>query len=331
MKILTQSDQVVYREELAPKLPCRIFDAHVHVFDHDSLPVGFAFPARNPYNRFGGVFPLAMWRECMRELLPQQQVWVNCFGTPGNFADRSKTPPVNGETEFANVLVSPADSVEVLQQRIEQTGAVGVKPYLNYPAEFYGKSPDDVEVAEMLTAAQLDYLNKKGLAATIHIPRKARFADKLNQRQMIKLCEDYPHVKFIFAHVGRAYYMRNIQESNLSEFAQFPNAYFDTAMVNHTDVLKYAFDHFPAKRILFATDSPIALLHGKSLEINNQYAYLMGEDYAMGTAIYDNAHAVEFTTFFYEQLRAILAATPAEVLEDVLFNNARKLFQGIKP
>ena len=330
MDFLTENDRRIYEEELAPRLPQRIFDAHVHVFDHDSFPEGYQFPPKTTYNRFGGAFPLALWRECMKDLLPRQEVWVNAFGSPAKLADRSKVPPVNHTTEFASVLVSPADPVEILQQRIEGARAVGVKPYLNYPAEFYNKPADDVEVAEMLTRPQLEYLDRKGLAVTLHIPRRQRFADRLNQRQMLDLCENYPNVKFIFAHVGRAYFMRNILESNISDFADLPNAFFDTAMVNHTGVLAYAFDHFPAERILFATDSPIALLHGKSVEINNQYAYLMGEDYAVGSTIFDADHAVQFTTFFYEQLRAILEATPPASLEDVLFNNASNLFKGIQ-
>ena len=325
MNILTEHDRIIYREELAPRLPKRLLDAHVHVFGKADFPPGFAFPPQNVYNRFGGEFPLAMWRAAMAELLPEQEVWLNCFGTPHKEADRDKVPPVNHTTEFGNVLISPADSAETVQRRVEASRAVGVKPYLNYAAEHYGKASNDVQVKDMLTPEQLRYLNSAGLAVTFHIPRKARFADPLNQRQMIELCENYPNIKFIFAHIGRAYFMRNIRESNLDEFVQFPNAFFDTAMVNATDIMKYTFDHFPAERVLFGTDTPIALLHGKSVEINNQYAYLMGEDYQIGTAIIDTAHAVEFTTFFYEQLRAVLDATPKEHLEDVLFNNARRV------
>ena len=154
--------------------------------------------------------------------------------------------------------------------------------------------------------------------------------DPLNQRQMIALCEKYPNVKFIFAHIGRAYFMRNIIDSNIEEFSQYPNAYFDTAMINSADIMKYTFDHFPLERVLFGTDTPIALLRGKSVEINNQYAYLMGENYAIGTSIIDTSGVVEFTTFFYEQLRAMLDATPKADLDKLFFTNAYKLFTGVR-
>lgn len=330
MKLMTPNDLRIYKEELAPNLPKKIFDAHVHVFSKDFFPEGFKFPEKSTYNKFGGEFPIELWRELMHEILPEQELWLNCFATPNLNLDNNRTPSVNSEREFVMAMISPADSVETLSKRIEKSNAVGVKPYWNYAADFYGKKSADVEVNDMLTVEQLEYLNEKSLAVTFHIPRPGRFADPLNQKQMIDLCEKYPNVKFIFAHIGRAYFMRNIIDSNIEEFSKYPNAFFDTAMVNSTDIMKYAFDHFPIERILFGTDTPIALLRGKSIEINNQYAYLMGENYAVGTSIIDTSGVVEFTTFFYEQLRAIINAAPKNDLEKLLFTNAYKLFSGIK-
>ncbi len=329
MNILTEADRRIYRQELAERLPEKIFDAHVHVWGKNSFPADFQFAPRACANRFGGEFPLALWRETMRELLPEQQVGLLCFGFPNDAADRGIVPEVSGADEFASVLVSPADPAELLARRLAGSGAVGVKPYLNYAAAHYRKRASEVEVFDMLTESQLELLNDAGLAVTLHIPRPGRFADPLNQRQMLALCQRYPRISFIFAHIGRAYFMRNILESNLYELAGCSNAFFDTAMVNHVDILKYTFDHFPAERILFGSDAPIALLHGKSIEVNHQYVYLMGEDYDVGTAIRDTEHAVEFTTFFYEQLRAILEAVPEKSLEDVFYHNAVNLFRSI--
>ena len=329
MNIMNERDQQIYREELAPFLPPRIFDAHVHVFDKSFFPPDFAFKPLSVYNKFGGEFPLALWRSLMQEILPEQEVWLNCFSTPNLKVNRDCVPEVNRKTEFGMVVVSPADPPEVMARRIETSKAVGVKPYLNLAADFYQKKPNDVEIRDMLTPGQLEYLNARGLAITLHIPRSGRFADPVNQRQMVEICEKYPNIKIIFAHIGRAYFMRNIKESNIDELVKYPNAYFDTAMVNSAEILRYAADHFPVDRILFGTDSPIALLRGKSVEINNQYAYLMGENYKIGTAIIDTDGAVQFTTFFYEQLRAMIAAFPGASLEQVLFNNAKQLFTGI--
>ncbi len=323
------NDRRIYAEELAPRLPAKILDAHVHIWSLNDYPEGFTFKPKSCNNRFGGNFTIDMWRELMKEVLPEQQVTLTCFGSPNASADRNRVPEGCREGDYVEVLISPEDPAELVEERIVRSGAVGVKPYWNYAAAHFGKTSAQVEIVDMLTPSQLEMLNRRKLAVTLHIPRPGRFADKCNQRQMIELCEKYPDVRFIFAHIGRAYFMKNIIDSNLEEFVQYGNAYFDTAMLNHEGVLNYTFDHFPAERILFGSDSPIALLRGKSVEINDQYAYLMGEDYEIGTTINDTGHVVNFTTFFYEQLRAIVNATPAGQLENVLFNNGDTLFRNV--
>ena len=328
MIVNTAADMQIYHEELAPQLPKRIFDAHVHIWQLDAFPPGFSFAPRETSSYFEHQFSLEFWRRCMQEILPEQEVGLLAFPMPHNLADRDKAPKVQGETEFASILLSPADPVEVLQQRLLKNKAVGVKPYLNFAADHHQKSLADLEICDMLSPAQLDYLNQAGLAITLHIPRSLRFADPVNQRQMLRLCRDYPRIRFIFAHMGRAYFLQNIRQSNISELADCPNCYFDSAMVNHSEVLRYCFDHFPAERILFASDAPIALLHGKSVEVNNQYTYLMAEDYEVGSSIYDSKKSLQFTTFFYEQLRAILAACPKQHQEQVFYHNAINLFRG---
>lgn len=328
--ILNENDRIVYREELAPRLPKRILDAHVHAWDQDAFPQGFQFPPKSCNGRFGGTFTLELFHSLMEELLPEQEVTCNSFGMPNQAACRDKVSTVGRRPrDTVNILLSPEDPAEIVEQRIDAAGAVGVKPYLNYPAAYLHKPANDVEINDMMTPPQLEMLNRRKLAVTLHIPRSGRFSDKLNQRQMIALCEKYPDIRFIFAHIGRAYFISGIRDSNLEEFAQYPNAYFDTAMLNHQGVFQYTFDHFPAERILFGSDSPIAMLRGKSVEINNQYAYLMGEDYHIGTSIIDTEHAVAFTTFYYEQLRALLDTIPAGYLEKVFHDNAQKLFEEI--
>jgi predicted TIM-barrel fold metal-dependent hydrolase len=179
----------------------------------------------------------------------------------------------------------------------------------------------------------MEVANELGLVIMLHIPRPGRLADPVNQTEMVVLCQRYPNVQIIFAHVGRAYFLSNAV-GFLDGIAACPNAWIDTSMVNHEGVLEYAFRTFPKERILFGSDAPFALVRGKSVEVNNQYAYLVGEDYAMGATLYDADSPVTFTTFYYEQLRGIkLAAERAgltkQEVEDLFFNNANNLFRGI--
>ena len=231
---------------------------------------------------------------------------------------------------FAMALVSPRDSRETVIRRVMENQLIGYKPYLDFVE---GKPKADITIHDILPASQMEAANERGLAIMLHIPRPARLTDPVNQAQMVEICRRYPRVQIIFAHIGRAYYLENVM-GMLAGIAACPNAYVDTAMVNHEGVLEYTFRNFPRDRILFGSDAPVACLHGKSVEINNQYAYLMAEDYEIGTSIHDARHAVTFTTFFYEQLRGIkLAAERAGLdragIEDIFFNNASRLFQTV--
>jgi hypothetical protein len=292
-------------------------------------------PEKNCYQKFGGIFTIEQCMALVEILLPDQEFSMNCFGCPDADADlnaacRYTGSIVDNKRVFGMALVSPEDGIETVKHRIIDNGLVGYKPYRNFvqrlPAE-------EVTIFDMLSPEQLEFADEKGLAITLHIPKSARLADPVNQQQMVELCRRYPNAKIIFAHIGRAYYMENVI-GNLGCIAKCPNAFIDTAMVNHPGVLEYAFNNFPRERIVFGSDAPIAFLRGKSVEINHQYAYLMGENYAIGNSIYDAHGAVQFTTFFYEQLRGIkAAATKAGLtkleLENFFYNNIYNLLSEI--
>lgn len=328
-------DRDVYVRELQTFLPDKLFDTHVHLFDLSCRVPGTEFPPKSCYRKFGGTSTLQQYLQWAEHWLPGHEMHLNSFGTPSNDMDRDAAAAYTGRISdnrrfFGMTMVSPKDPVETVIRRIRDNRLIGYKPYWNFVD---WKPGDEVTIADMLPEAQMRYANDRGLAVMLHIPRPARLADPLNQKQMIELCRRYPNARIIFAHIGRAYFRRNII-GFLDGIAACANAYVDTAMVNHEGVLEYAFNHFPRERILFGSDAPIAFLRGKSVEINNRYAYLMAEDYEIGTSIYDATHAVEFTTFFYEQLRGIRLAAQraglhADEVNGIFFANAHRLFTAI--
>ncbi|MEI6082719.1 MAG: amidohydrolase family protein [Verrucomicrobiota bacterium] len=332
---VNEADRQIYQRELSGFLPARIFDAHVHLLDRSCRVPGYQCPPRNILAKFGGVFTMEQCQEWARALLPEQEFHLNSFGMPSYDSDLDASAAYSGRVadnrrSFAMALVSPRDSAAAVIRRVETNRLIGYKPYLDFVE---GKPKADITIHDMLPAAQMAAADERGLAIMLHIPRSARLTDPVNQTQMVEICRRYPRTRIIFAHIGRAYYLQNVI-GMLDGIAACPNAYVDTAMVNHEGVLEYTFRNFPPDRILFGSDAPVACLHGKSVEINNQYAYLMAEDYEIGTSIYDARHAVSFTTFFYEQLRGIkLAAERAGLnraaIEDIFFNNASRLFRAV--
>lgn len=325
-------DRLIYQQEFENFLPSKIFDAHAHLFDSSCILTGARLPSKSPYRKFGGCFTIEQYLDWAGKNLPDQELYINSFGSPSTEMDREASAAYSGRISdnrrfFGMALISPHDSIETVERRVTSNRLIGYKPYLNYVD---WKSADDVAINDMMTEAQMEYADKTGLIVILHIPRPLRLSDPLNQSQMVALCRRYPGARIVFAHIGRAYYLNNVT-GFLEGIAACENAWIDTSMVNHEGVLEYAFRHFPKDRILFGSDAPIAMLRGKSVEINDQYAYLMGEDYEIGTSIYDSKHAIRFTTFYYEQLRGIkLAATRAGLgdadIEGIFYGNAHKLF-----
>ncbi|MBF0244466.1 MAG: amidohydrolase family protein [Planctomycetes bacterium] len=330
-----EGDLGVYMRELRDFLPARIFDAHVHLFDSSCLVPGWQFPNKSCFKNFCCTFTLKQMLDWAELWLPGKELHLNSFGLPGPESDLDHSGDYTGRISdrrryFGLALVSPMDTIEAVVRRIETNGLVGYKPYQDL---VYGKPVHEVTIEDMLPEEQMRYADQKGLIITLHIPGSKRLADPVNQEQMVRLCRRYPGARIIFAHIGRAYYLKGVVDL-LEGIAACPNAYIDTAMVNHEGVLEYAFRNFPCDRILFGSDAPIACLRGKSVEINNQYAYLMAEDVEIGTSIFDSRHVVDFTFFYYEQLRAIkLAAHRArlsdEKIDGILFANASRLFGSI--
>jgi predicted TIM-barrel fold metal-dependent hydrolase len=331
---VNDADRAIYERELREFLPARVFDAHVHLFDRDCLKPDTRFPATSCYQKFGGVFTLEQYRDWIERLLPAQDVSLCGFGHPFPESDLDASADylgsvADGRRVFGLALVSPRDTAEAVIRRVTRNRLCGYKPY---PALVEGKAPADVTLFDMLPAAHMEAADARGLAVTVHIPRPGRLADPLNQAQMVELCRRYPRAQIIFAHVGRAYFLSGVT-GLLDGLASCPNAYVDTAMVNHEGVLEHAFRRFPRERILFGSDAPIAFLRGKSVEVNNQYAYLMGEPYDIGSCVRDSSGALAYTFFFYEQLRGLkLGAERAGLsrreVEGLFFNNADRLFRA---
>jgi hypothetical protein len=190
-----------------------------------------------------------------------------------------------------------------------------------------------VEIREMLPDGIMRVADELGLIVMLHIPRKGRLADPLNQQQIVELCTKYPRAKIILAHIGRAYFLKNIV-GHLDRLKDLPNLYYDLAMLNHAEVIEYLFRAVSSDRVLYASDMPISLAAGKSVEINDQYTYVTPVPWEL--AICDTSGKLVFTSFLYEELRAIKAAVtrlslPKSFVENFFYNNGMRLLQMDRP
>ncbi|HQH74654.1 MAG TPA: hypothetical protein PK360_21435 [bacterium] len=101
----------------------------------------------------------------------------------------------------------------------------------------------------------------------------------------------------------------------------------NTVLLNQMNLF---LSEFPADRILYGTDIPLALAPGKSVEINDQYTYVTPVPWEL--SISDDHGKLRFTSFLYEELRAVKKAVerldlPREFTRGLFYDNGMKLLK----
>lgn len=325
-----EHNRKIFEEELDDFLPEKILDFHIHILNQGVLPEGKTMP-------FGGdeiaKYDFDDLQQDLDDVYPGRETFGVCFGAPFRGFDRARnndyvSDRCDNKRFFALRLLDPnEDDAETLRNDLRQR-FLGIKPYREYVT---GKKPEEVEIEDMLPEWAMEAVDDRGGIVMLHIPKERRLADPGNQRRLIALCERYPKAKIVLAHVGRAFYLQNVL-GNLDNLKDFPNFYVDVSMLNHWEVLEHAFTVLPPERILYGTDMPMALVGGKSVEINNQYTYITAKPWHL--SISDDHGKIVFTSFLYEELRALKRAVeriglPREFVEGLFYKNGMRLLEGM--
>jgi uncharacterized protein len=321
----------IYREELDAFLPDAILDFHVHVFNAETIRNGESFSCSgHPIHSYA----LDELAADLGDLYPGRKTLSVCFGFPEVVYDRAENNRYLAEScdrkrFFPLRLFDPTgDTADSLRSELSGKQFLGLKPYPDYVRK---ANINDVEIHEMLPSWAMEIVNDLGMIVMLHIPRSARLADPLNQRQIVELAQLYPKAKIVLAHIGRAYFLKNVI-GNLDALKPYSNLYFDLAMVNHWEVMEYLFREIPAHRILYGTDVPLAIAPGKSVEINDQYTYVTPVPWPL--SISDDHQKIRFTSFLYEELRAVKKAAQRlnlgrEFMEGLFCQNGMRLLRDL--
>ena len=298
-------NMTIFQEEFDDFLPAKILDFHVHVFNPGILPNGESYScAGHPLLKYD----LEDLKRDLAGMYPGRETAAVCFGMPHVSYRRSENnnyivTACDCKQFFPLRLLDPVnDTPDSLREDLAEGRFLGLKPYLNYVRK---SDLNDVEIHEMVPDWAMEAVDERGLIVMLHIPRSGRLADPVNQRQIVELCDTYPRARIVLAHIGRAYYVKNIV-GHLDSLKDLPNLYFDLAMVNNWEVLEYLFREVDPRKILYGTDAPIAWAPGKSVEINDQYTYVTPVPWHL--SISDDHGKLKFTSFAYEEIRAIKKA-----------------------
>ncbi len=204
------ADQALFARTIAPFLPDRIFDAHVHLYRHAHYgaagppPLFAATPAEVGRERFLADID---WLHG-----PERTVGALCFGLTFTGDRAANDAFVRAETSagreqgrltLAQLIVAPDDDPEAVREQVRREGFVGLKPYhtlarVDYPT---WQAPLEAYFPEAL--AQIAH--EEGLSVTVHLVRERALADPANQAAVRRYCERYPNMRMILAHAGRGF------------------------------------------------------------------------------------------------------------------------------
>lgn len=326
----TPLDEAFYAQYIHNRLPERILDAHAHYNLPEHVKNVSAAAIREDWALECGLL-MSFEDACSyyEILLPETQVdkialpWpLREADTHGNNAYVSllaKKPDVR-----ALMTIRPEYGADSIERAFAEGGFSGFKPYPYMASE---AKRAEVSVFDFMTHAQFALANKLHAPVLLHLPRAGRMADPANIADIRAILDRYPNVKLVVAHFGRCFNAEYFERS-LERLGQDVHRFwFDTAAVINPAVYKLAFGELDYHKILFGTDFPILLWHGKREWANGTYVNLCREDFSWNT----HPHAADepnYTFFVYEQLKVILDSIggDAQITQAVFCGNAKSVY-----
>ncbi len=306
----TQVDRDFYSRYIRPRLPEGVFDVHVHL----NLPEHIAMV---PEERW-----LSDWAlECAhlltcdeaydyaKKLFPQTRYSIAGFPWPIREADMGENnrylERMHKEGKISPFMtVKPEWDPETVERVLLEGNFVGFKPY---PDMVSGVKGADISINTFFPPHQWEILDRNKKAVMLHLPRKGRLADDRNVRELKQLRQRYPDVTLIIAHFGRSfcpYYLRE----GLRKLSDFDGFYFDTSAVINPEVYDIALSHISTDRILYGSDMPVTLWHGRRTWSERDYRNLCREDFTWNKEHEPPEIEKGYTLFLYEEIRVILDA-----------------------
>ena len=334
-------DRQIYEEEIRDFLPDEIIDIHTHIWLQQ---------LRQPLEGDGGVIwpnlvakdnSVEDLQETYRLMFPGKKVTPLIFATTSSDMEKMNEY-VKGsvaKTGYpALYFSSPGESGEEVERRIREGGYLGLKSYLSLSPKYLPRN--EVRVFDFFTKAQLKKLNEMKGIVMLHLPRNGRLKDPVNLAQIKELKQEFPDVRLIVAHIGRAYVQNDIGNA-FEELAECSDLLFDFCANSCEYAMIKALEAVGPKRLMFGSDMPILRMRSRRIEENNMYINLvppgMYGDPAQDKHLREvsEEEAKKITFFMYEEILAFKRAAmkmglSKEDIKDVFYRNAKNLIDDTR-
>lgn len=326
----SELDSLFYDSHLRDRLPDTIIDAHAHF----NLPshVASITPeaiAKDWALECGLIMTYEDACHYSQVMFPHKQWSFVALPWPLRDAD------TKGNNDYISTLINNhalsglyTVRPEFETAKIEENYLVGqfsgFKPYPYMASAMKGA---DVSIFDFMPHEQFELANRLQASVLMHLPRAGRLPDPGNISEIRLILNRYPDVKLVVAHFGRCFQHEYFEKALDALGEDVHRLWFDCAAVLNPKVYDIAFNKLDHRRILFGTDFPIFLWHGKR-EWNSQgYHNLCREDFSWNKHVYAQEED-SYTYFVYEQMNTMLNIIGSDqaIVQDVFCRNAVSVY-----
>ena len=338
---VTANDRRIYEEELKDFLPEKILDVHAHVW-LDSLKIKDpTAPKRTvTWTRLVALDdPIEHLQETYELLFPGKDVSALFFANGEGDGNNNYVAQSSKMTGWPALYFShPTETAEELEAHIRQGNFLGIKSYLSLSPK-YIPGPE-VRIFDFFPKHQLKVLDRLGGIVMLHIPRNGRLKDPVNLAQISQIKEEFPKVRLIVAHVGRAYTKEDVGNA-FETLDKYPTLMYDFCANCCDYAIEEVIRHAGPDHVMFGLDLPILRMRTHRIEENGTYINLvppglygdLGGDPHMREVSAEEGEKITF--FAYEELLSFKRVAEKlnlsrQDVENIMYNNAHNLIEGAR-
>jgi hypothetical protein len=233
----------------------------------------------------------------------------------------------------ALIFADPTWSATELEEKIASGHFLGAKVYLTRSDPKIAEN--DIQIYDFLPRHQLKVLDKRGWIVMLHIPRRERLRDRANLKQLVEIEKNYPNVKLIIAHVGRAYCPEDVGDA-FEVLAESRNMMFDISANTSAENFERLIRAVGPRRILFGSDLPITRMRMRRICEHGVYVNVVPKGLYGDVSADPHMREVEgddaarLTFFMYEEIRAFRQAAlktglGSSDINDVFYRNSAEM------
>lgn len=341
---IKEVDRQRYDERLRDFLPDDIIDIHTHVWRASDVPAEESSSGEQRAVTWTSLVardnPVEDLIESYRLLLPGKRVTPLMFAmVPKDNLDvlNAYVAECSRRTKFPALLFTdPAWTSEEVEKQMLAGGFLGAKAYLTTAPSYIPAK--EIRIFDFFPHHQLAVYDRHGSIVMLHIPRDGRLRDPLNLAQLLQIERDYPNIRLIVAHVGRAYCQEDVGNA-FEILAETERMSFDFCANTNEHVFAQLLGCVGPKRVLFGSDLPILRMRMRRETSAGIYVNVVPKGLYGDVSADKNMREVEppeadrISFFLYEQLDAFRRASERvglsrSDLEDVFYHNAKRLLDG---